>query len=55
MKKVDVIPVVVGALGIITNRTQLWLKKMGVEVRMELMQKTALLEIDRILRKVLDA
>ena len=55
MKKVEVIPVVVGALGTITNRTQLWLKKIGVEVRVELMQKTALLGTARILRKVLDA
>ena len=55
MKKVEVIPVVVGALGTITNRTQLWLKKIGVEVREELMQKTALLGTARILSKVLDA
>ena len=43
-----------GALGTITNRTQLWWKKMGVEVKVELMQKTALLGPARILRKVLD-
>ena len=55
MKKVEVIPVVVGALGTITNRTQLWLKKIGVEVREELMQKSALLGTARILSKVLDA
>ena len=55
MEKVKVIPVVVGALGPITNRTQLWLKKIGVEVRVELMHKTALLGTARILRKVLDA
>ena len=47
--------VVVVALGTITNRTQLWLKKIGVEVRVELMQKTALLGTARILKKVLDA
>ena len=37
MKKVEVIPVVVGALGTITNKTQLWLNKIGVEVKVELM------------------
>ena len=54
MNKVEVIHVAVGALGTITNRTQLRLKKMGVEVRVKLMQKTALLGTARILRKVLD-
>ena len=43
------------ALGTVTNKTQLWLKKIGVEVRMEILQKTALLGTARILRKVLDA
>ena len=51
MKKVKVIPVVVVALGTITNWTHLCLKKTEVE----LMQKTALLGTARILRKVLDA
>ena len=55
MKKVEVIPVVVGALGTIKNRTQLRLKKIGVEVRVELIQKSALLGTTIILRKVLDA
>ena len=54
MKKVEVIPVVVGAFGTITNRIQLWLNKIEVEMRVELMQKTASLETVRILRKVLD-
>ena len=33
-------PVVVGVLGTITNSTQLSRKKIGVEVRVELIQKT---------------
>ena len=32
----------------------MWLNKIGVEVKVELMQKTALLGTSRILRKVLD-
>ena len=52
--KVEVIPVVVGALGTMTNSIQLWLNKIEVEMRVERMQKTALLETARILRKVLD-
>ena len=54
MKKVKVIPVVVGELGTITSKTQLWQKKIGIEVRVELIQKTALLGTARILRELLD-
>ena len=39
MKKVEVISGEVGTLRTITNRTQLWLKKIRVEVRVELCRK----------------
>ena len=55
MKKVTVIPMVIGALGTVSKRIQSWIKKIGVEVRTEQLQKTALLGTARILRKVLDA
>ena len=53
MNKVEVIPIVVGALGVVTKKIQKWLKKIGVEIRTELLQKTTLLGTARILRRVL--
>ena len=53
MKKVELILAVVETLGTVTNKTQLWLKKIGVEVGMELIQKTSLLGTARMLKKCL--
>ena len=53
MNKVEVIPIVVGALGVVTKKIQKWFSKIGVEIRTELLQKTALLGTARILRRVL--
>ena len=53
MNKVEVIPIVVGALGVVTKKIQKWLSKIGVEIRTELLQKTALFGTARILRRVL--
>ena len=49
-KYLDVVPVVVGALGVVSNRLDAWLEKLGVTIRMGLLQKTALLGTARILR-----
>ena len=49
----EVVPVVVGALGVVSNRLDVWLEKLGVKIRTGLLQKTALLGIARILRKLL--
>ena len=46
-------PIVVGALGVVTKKIQKWFSKIGVEIRTELLQKTALLGTARILRRVL--
>ena len=46
----EVVPVVVGA---VSNRLDVWLEKLGVTIRTGLLQKTALLGIARILRKLL--
>ena len=54
MKKVEVIPVIIGALGTITKKMKGWLEKIGIEIRTELLQKTALLGTARILRKVME-
>ena len=53
MNKVEVIPIVVGNLGVVTKKIQKWLSKIGVEIRTELLRKTALLGTARILRRVL--
>ena len=42
-------------MGTIKNKTQLWLEKIGVEVRVKLMPKTVLIGTARMLRKAHDA
>ena len=54
MRKVRVVPIVVGALGSISKKLQEHVKELDVEVSNALLQKTALLGTARILRKVLD-
>ena len=53
MRKVTVIPIVVGALGAISNRFEKFVKEVGIHIRVEHVQKTALLGTARILRLVL--
>ena len=53
MKKVAVIPIVVGALGTITTKSEKYIESVGVEIRIEHVQKSALLGTARIIRKVL--
>ena len=53
MKKVVVIPIVVGALGTITTKFEKYIESLGIEISIEHIQKTALLGTARIIRKVL--
>ena len=53
IRHLEVVPVVVGALGVVRNRLDAWLEKLGVTIRTGLLQKTALLGTARILRKLL--
>ena len=53
MKEVIVIPVVVRALGAISTGFEKYIAAIGIEMRLEYPQKTALLVIARILRLVL--
>ena len=53
MKKVVVIPIVVGALGTITTKFEKYIESLGIEIRIEHVQKSALLGTARIIRKVL--
>ena len=54
LRKVHVVPVVVGALGSVTKEFDRWIEKLGVIVDVGAVQKTALLEPSRILRMVLE-
>ena len=48
-----IIPIVVGALGAITNRLGKFMQEIGIDIRIEHVQKTALLGTARLLRLVL--
>ena len=55
IRHLEIVPVVVGALGVVSKRLDAWLEKLGVTIRTGLLQKTALLGTARILRKLLDS
>ena len=55
IRRLEVVPVVVGALGVVSNRLDEWLEKLGVTIKTGLLQKTALLGTARILRKLLES
>ena len=54
LKYVGVIPIVVGALGIVSNNLKDWLEKMDLKVDLEILQKAALLGTAKLLRNVLE-
>ena len=54
IRHVEVVPIVVGALGGVSKRLDGWLTKLGIAIKKILLQKTALLGTARILRKVLE-
>ena len=53
MKKVIVIAIVVGASGTITSKLEKYVKSLVIEIRIEHVQKSALLGTARIIRKAL--
>ena len=53
MNEVTVIPVEIGALGVISDKFKGYMEKMDVKLATAIIQKTALLGTARILRKVL--
>ena len=53
MKKVVVIPIVVGALGTITTKFEKYIESLRIEIRIEHVQNSALLGTTRIIRKAL--
>ena len=54
LKKTDVIPVVLGAPGIVTKNFEKYVDKIGIQIDLHTVQKTTLLGTARILRKVLE-
>ena len=54
LKKIDVIPVVLGALGSVTKNFEKYVDKIGIKGYLYTAQKTTLLGTARILRKVLE-
>ena len=52
IRHLEVVPVVAGALGEVSNWLDAWLEKLGVTIRTGQLQKTALLGTARILRKL---
>ena len=54
LKKVQVVTVVIGALGSVTKDFDKWMEKLGIPEDVGVVQKTALLGTARILRKVLE-
>ena len=53
MKSVTVLTVVIGALGAVSQRFAGYVNKVGANIKLEIIQKTALLGTARLLRKVL--
>ena len=54
MRKVEVIPAVIGELGTATKQYEKWLEKLQLHLAIEALQKTCLLATGRIIRNVLD-
>ena len=48
-----VVPVVIGALGTVSDMFDQHMEKLGTTIRLEVIQKTALLGTTRLLRNVL--
>ena len=53
MRKVDVIPVVIGVLGSVTNHFEKWIEKLNLDLTTEASQKPCLLGTASKIRKPL--
>ena len=54
LKMLEVVPVVIGDLGSVTKEFDGWIEKLGITNNVGVIQKTALLETAKILRKALE-
>ena len=52
-KKVTIVPIIIGALGTVSSKFQSWVNTIDIECPTKLLQKTCLLVIARIIRKVM--
>ena len=55
IRHLEIVPLVVGALGVVSNRLDALLENLGVTIRTGLLQKTVLLGTARIPRKLLES
>ena len=55
MKRVGVIPGVIGALGTVSRKLEKWIDRLGIKLKIEHLQKTLILGAARILRKTLES
>ena len=53
LKTIDIVPIIVGALGAVSKKLGDYISKLGLSTQIALIQKTALLGTARILRRVL--
>ena len=53
LRNVEIVPVVIGALGSASSEFDRWMRKLGKTSNVGVMQKSALLGTARILRKAL--
>ena len=49
MRKIEVIPVVIGALGTVTKHFEIWIEKLDLDLTIEALQKPCLLGTARII------
>ena len=54
LRNIEIVPVVIGALGSVSTEFDRWMGKLGITCNVGIMQKTALLGTARILRKLLE-
>ena len=54
LRNVEIFPVVIGALGSVSAEFDRWMGKLGITCNVGVMQKSALLETAKMLRKVLE-
>ena len=54
LRNVEIIPVLIGALGSVSAEFDRWIGKLGITCNVEVMRKSVLLGTARILRNVLE-
>ena len=54
LRNVEIVPAVIGTLGSVSAEFDRWMGKLGITCNVGVMQKSALLETAKMLRKVLE-